>query len=131
MLFAIFLFGDELVLVGFNLPLSRVAHRRGAALVGAQREPREQPLEIVALTRRTFHRRILRSRQRLEFVAAGAAAKVIYRHGSLIISISKRAGQQRSNVLGSCACNVLGGCAPATCWAAAPATCWAAAPATC
>src|SRR6266849_6827910 len=80
MLFAIFLVGDELVLVGFDLPLPRVAHRRRAPLVGAERERRQQPLEIFALTRGTFHRRILWPRQRLEFVAAGAAAKVIYRH---------------------------------------------------
>src|SRR5258706_8856302 len=79
-LLAVLLVGDQLVFVGFDLPLPRVAHRRGAPLVGAKRKTRNQAVEILAPTRGTFHGRILRPRQRFELVAAGAASEVVDRH---------------------------------------------------
>src|SRR5206468_2526543 len=59
-LLAVLLVGHQLVLVGFDLPFPRVAHRGRAPLVGAKRKTRNQAVEILAPTRGTFHGWILR-----------------------------------------------------------------------
>src|SRR5262249_12811164 len=54
------------------------------ALLGVQREPGQQPLEIGAPARWARHGRILRPHEPLELVAARPASKVVNRHGKIL-----------------------------------------------
>src|SRR6476660_3928273 len=88
-LLAVLFFGDELVLVLRDLPLARVGDRRAVALLGVQRERRQQLLDRPAPARRARRRRILRPHERLEFVIARGAAVIVERH----TRISPRGGR--------------------------------------
>src|SRR5437773_1921316 len=75
--------GDHLVAVGADLPFARIAHRRLAPLVGAEREGREQTFELAASASRTC-RRVAGADERFELVTAALAAKVVERHEGII-----------------------------------------------
>src|SRR5580765_8137133 len=95
-LLAVFLVGDEFLLVRVDLALPRLLRCRLGLLRGAHREARKQQLEVGAPAGRTLRRLlILRPDQRLELVAAGAAMKVVDRHGPILIdSFAKRSALQ-------------------------------------
>jgi hypothetical protein len=76
----VLLIGDQLVLVRLDLPAPRIRRRRGAPLIGMQRESRQQPLELGAAAGGARRWRILRPYQGLEVVAARAADVFVQRH---------------------------------------------------
>jgi len=74
---AIFLVGDDLVLVRLDLSPARIERGGRVPFVGMQRKTREQPLEIGTFARRTRRGRVLRPDQRLELAIAAAAMEVV------------------------------------------------------